>query len=94
VYTGTRRAQDSLSDAIIAILNGKIPVTGDILVVNNSENGRDAFVYSDAHNDWIHIGSTLSDSLSANVTALEGRVGNLEVLLNGIEANPEQGVEG
>lgn len=94
IYTGNRQVGDTLAGAIASILNGKIPTQGDIIVVNNNNNGRDAFVYSIEANDWVHIGSTLTDSISANVAELEGKVANLEVLINGVDPNPQEGIEG
>lgn len=91
VYTGIREQDATDAATITALLNGNTPIQGDIVVITNTDNSSDAFLYSEDEEEWLHIGNTATDSLATRVTTLEGAVADLEAALSGTET--EDGLE-
>ena len=93
VYTGSRAAGITDANAIAAIVNDEPVIQGDIVVLHNSDNTSDAFVYSADEDEWLKIGNSSYDTIITRLAALEGTVADLDAALNGTAADPEQGIE-
>lgn len=83
VYTGTRNTGATDAETINALIGENTVVHGDLVVIKNSDDSSDAFLYSKDEDEWLHIGSTVTDSLVTRVTALESAVVDLETALQG-----------
>lgn len=90
VYLGTRAAGDTDGDVLITALNGSIPVPQDIVIIRNTDNTSDAFIYGSDGN-WYPLGNSSSviNSMATDLEELTDRVSDLESLLNGTPADPE-----
>jgi hypothetical protein len=83
IFTGIRENGANDADTITAIVSNNTPVTGDFLTIHNADNSTDAFIYSKANDEWVHIGNTTTLSLTEQITDLDDRITDIETLLNG-----------
>ena len=81
IYKGLYGDAASIDDAIDTIVGDAPVIEGDFVIVVNSDESQDAYLWHD--NEWIHIGNTNTSSLSQRVIALEGQVADLDHIVNG-----------
>ena len=90
VYSGARLTDETDATCITRLVGQNTLVFNDLAIVTNADNSVDSFIY--ANNAWIRLNERASSSaIATQVATLEGQVSNLETLLNGTPADPEQG---
>ena len=95
VYDTNRQTDKQNAALIVRVLNGAIPAYNDLIIARNANQTVDILMYTTM--GWTQLNSNVAASeivqTAQRVTTLEGQVADLEAILNGTPADPEQGTE-
>ena len=91
VYDGLRGENETNQSVITRLVGLNVPANNDLVIVRNADSTVDIFMYLSL--GWVQINSNVaSAALTTQVNDLASDVADLDVLINGRAADPENNI--